>query len=92
MEANERERENNVTLWGDPEEPVRISTCPYDESKMIWSSYGEVTYREWCELEEERMNRNDPDRVAIRTWDGKIALVAKRGIVTTTKEDNTKED
>ena len=54
---------DSMTVWSDPEE-------------IMISGYGRISYREWCELEMARHNRDKAGSVRMdtRESDGWIAL------------------
>ena len=55
------DEENRITLWVVPED-------------YIESSYGKITYREWCERERKRISAQGSTACVVAREDGMIAL------------------
>ena len=84
MPAKKHKDEKNITVWGDPKEKVAFSIeKPMANGNIkrvkLLSGYGDVSYRQWCELELKRMkSTTDNVRIIERKSDGFIALARVR--------------
>ena len=83
MTATPKKDEKNITVWGDPGEKVvaHVDRKVGGKTKRVklMSGYGNVTYRNWCDLELERMkSTTDNVHVIERESDGFIALARVR--------------
>ena len=78
MATKDEENEMMVTVWGNPDERVTTTIMRGGRKVKIVSGYGNVTYREWCELELARISSKTSNIKIVENKSGQIALARIR--------------